>query len=107
MAVERRKQTLLLNHLYKVIEDPSVPGINYMQQPHLFINSGTVDVYGSNSESVPANFAAMTLNDENTAVKGIIGFYVIPTYIAITQNTGSTTELTVRGTNFIDMGVLL
>ena len=22
MAVERRKQTLLLNHLYKVVEDP-------------------------------------------------------------------------------------
>ena len=106
MAVERRKQTLLLNHLYKVIEDPSRPGVNYMQQPFLFINSGTVDVYGSNSETVPVSFATMTLNDENTAVKGVIGFSIIPTYIAIKQNVGDTTELTVRGTNFIDMGAI-
>ena len=106
MAVERRLEILELGHLYKVVQDSSKPQETWMLNPNIYINSGTVNLYGSNTQGKPASIAAMTLNEENTAVGGCLGFGFIPLYLAITQASGTTTEIVFEGADFIDMGVI-
>ena len=49
----------------------------------------------------------MTLNSVNTAVTGIAEFSKsLPRYMAITQNSGTTTELVVTFLNAVDKGAI-
>lgn len=106
MGLERRQRLLSLGTLYQtgIMEDDIV--IGEQRYPNLFINSGTVDVYGSNSATQPTSLSSMVLNDENTGVSGIVKFEIVPKWIAIVQNTGTTTELVSYGINASAMGAI-
>lgn len=92
--------TLALSRLYRTGAAGS------KAKARLFINSGTVSVYGSDSATQPASLAAMTLNTENTGVSGIVKFDVVPKYIAIVQESGTTTELVSYGLNAVNLAAI-
>lgn len=94
------EETLSLGTLYKV--GPIGP----QGQTRLFVNSGTVNVYGSDSLTQPTAISEMTLNAENENVSGVLSFGVIPKWLAITQNSGTTTELVSYGVAVVGLGAI-
>jgi len=98
MALNAIFQTAIsLNKLYKVNRKAVNPGEAEQLRTSLYINSGKVNVYGYNGASEPSSLSDMTLNSENEGVFGTVPFSTIPTYIAVEQNDGTTTELVVSG----------
>ena len=106
MATEKGQTTIELDTLYEASKMVGITKIDEQLETNLFVNSGTVNVYGSNSGTQPVSIATMTLNSENTAVGGIVPFKVIPRWIAIVQNSGTTTELVTTGVRTIDRGAI-
>lgn len=103
MALRPNQQALSLLKLYEISQDNKYAG----QTARIFINSGTVDIYGSDSATEPISLATMTLNSVNTAVSGIDEFsQSLPRYIAIKQNGGTTTEIVVTFLNAVDKGAI-
>lgn len=101
MALRPNQQALSLSKLYEISQESSYNGLT----ARIFINSGTVDIYGSDSATEPISLATMTLNTVNTGVSGIAEFSKsLPRYIAIKQKTGTTTELVVTYLNCDDKG---
>lgn len=92
--------TLLLGRLYRT--GPA----GTQRNARLFINSGTVSVYGSDSATQPTALSQMTLNTENTGVSGIKEFGLVPKYIAIVQASGTTTELVSYGINAVNLAAI-
>lgn len=73
----------------------------------IWINSGSVDIKGSDSTTQPANLAAMTLNSVNTGVAAHAPFEPIPRYIAIVQNDTTSTEINISGIRIVsDLGAI-
>ena len=101
------KVEIALNRLYKSNKGIGINKVDLQLNPNIFINSGTVNIYGSNSKIQPTSVSDMTLNAENTAINGVVLFDVIPTWIAITQNSGTTTEIVLTGVNAQDKGSIL
>lgn len=99
-------QEIQLNHLYSVALPLSYNSQQGAFKPYIYINSGTVDVYGSGGLSQPTSLSELTLEDENTAVDGFDIFDLIPTYILVKQNTGTSTEIVVSGLRLNDLGEL-
>jgi hypothetical protein len=91
------QQAISLNKLYKVNKKPVLSGESEQLVTNLYVNSGNVDVYGYNGATEPSSLSDMVLNHENTEVYGTIPFFAIPSYIAIVQNEGTTTELILTG----------
>ena len=103
MALRPDQQALSLLKLYEISQENRYGG----QTARIFINSGTVDIYGSDSATQPISLATMTLNTVNTGVSGIAEFSEsLPRYIAIKQKTGTTTELVVTFLNAVDKGAI-
>lgn len=98
------KKIIELNHLYKLNLPNVLACLSY--KPYIYVNAGTVDVYGSGCLTQPTSLSEMTLEDENTAVDGFDIFECIPEYICVKQNTGETTEIVVAGLKVIDLGEL-
>jgi len=95
-----------LDKVYATNRKAGISEIKKYNAIKLWINSGTVDVYGSDSETKPTALSQMTLNTENTAVGGHKAFNAVPAWIAIVQNTGTTTDMTVTGL-YISAGVAI
>ena len=91
-----KKYALQLNTLYKVGVQVFFNN-NSVFYPYIYINSGSVDIYGSSGLQVPESISDMVLSSENTNISGHDSFCIVPTYIYITQNTGTTTEIVVDG----------
>lgn len=106
MALRGYQKTLALNTLYEVTEKGCTKGSEQLKT-NLFINSGSVNVYGSNSEEVPENLTDMVLTDSSTNVTALNYFDIIPKYIAITQNAGTTTELIISGVEINNLGEII
>ena len=104
MALKSYQTALALDTLYEVRK--AKISADEQRGPNLWINSGTVDVYGSNSATQPGALANMTLSTENTEVSGLVQFTAIPRYIAIVQNTGTTTELVASGVDVVSRGAI-
>lgn len=109
MALKEYQKTLTLDRLYEVKLAP----IRYSREqiaPSIWVNTGSVDVYASQSATVPAALANMTLNEEDTAIDGIASLDLqgntIPRYIAVTQNTGTSTEIIATGLSILDLGAI-
>lgn len=98
------KKSIELGHLYKVTLPNFLVCVVY--KPYIYVNKGTVDVYGSGCLTQPTHLADMTLEQENIAVDGFDTFDCIPEYICVKQNTGETTEIVVAGLKVVDLGVL-
>lgn len=98
------RQQIELNHLYGVILPNTYDGLTGAFKPYIYINSGTVDVYGSGCFTQPTSLSELTLEEENTAVDGFDTFDLIPTYIVVKQNAGTSTEIVVSGLKLNDLG---
>lgn len=64
---------------------------------NIWIDSGSIDIYSSNSKTQPTQLSDMTLNTEDTNVTGIMALDIIPRWIYIDQNTGTSTEIVSTG----------
>lgn len=105
MVLREYQTTAELGTLYRTRKLGGVSGTEQLQ-PNIYVDSGTVDIRGSNSTTQPATLAAMALNTENTNISGILTFAAIPSYIAITQNTGTSTEIILSGVSLEDLGAI-
>jgi len=81
-------ETLALDTLYEL------KGVG--NNPHIEVTGGTVDIYGSNTQpgSPPTDMAF-----DAEGFTGFDNFAVIPKYIYISQNTGTTTKIVLIGIN--------
>ena len=96
--------SLSLNRLYEISIKKELfnNGVFSQLRPNIFIKDGTVNVYHSNSATVPTQTSEMTLASNDTNITGEQTFTrSIPKYIAIIQNTGTTTEIVGSGLNLI------
>lgn len=100
------KTALAVGTLYRVGRIRGEKNVGPQGVPNLWINSGTVSVYGSNSVTTPTALSQMTLNAENTGVSGVVEFNLVPTFIAITQASGTTTELIAYGLVVESLGAI-
>lgn len=95
--------SLELNKLYRTIgENETEYEGNLM--PNLWVNSGSVNLYGSKSATQPTQLADMTLNIEDTNLQGFVPLSAIADYIYLEQNSGTSTEITITGINIKDLG---
>lgn len=96
-------ETILeLNKLYKV--KPAVPSKRYNNiRPRLYINGGTVDVYdyGGLKNEADIELSDLHIETANQNKEGTEYFSVVPEYIYITQNTGTTTSIIARDIDII------
>lgn len=99
------KTELSLLKLYEVGQKGGVSGSEQLE-PSFWVNSGAVDVYVSNSQTAPALLSDMSLDTDDIAVQGLRQFGVIPSYIYLQQNSGTSTEIIVAGLEVKDLGAL-
>lgn len=100
------KEILATGRLYEVEKRGGVDGTSEQLAPSFWVNSGSVDVYVSNSETTPSSLADMTLDADATAVCGLRQFAVIPTYLALVQNSGLSDDCVVSGLDVVDLGAI-
>jgi len=105
MALENYQTELTLGHLYEVKGKVAFSGSEQLS-PSIYINSGTLDVYSSNSATQPTAKTEMALNLGDTGISGLNRFQVIPKYIYIEQNAGTSTEIIVSGISVTDRGAI-
>jgi hypothetical protein len=88
------QQTLELATLYAV----SKGGLSGSEQlkPNIEVVGGSVDIYGSQEEPVSPPTGMFKTRE---AFAGIEAFDVIPNYLYIAQNTGTTTSIITSGLN--------
>jgi hypothetical protein len=96
MTLENYQTALSLGNLYKISIGYTSHGGD-QKEPNLWINSGTIDLYTSNSATQPTSLADMTLATDDTNVSADKGITRVIKYIAIVQNTGTTTEIISSG----------
>lgn len=105
MALQPNQTAIELNKLYKVI----FKGENQVDgeiNPNIFINTGSVNIYAYNGTTQPEFLNDMVLATNSTNISGITLFNVLPTYIALTQNNGTSTEIVLTGITVIDLGTI-
>jgi len=109
MALKEYQQTLTLGRLYEVKLAP-IRDSREQIAPSIWVNSGSIDIYASQSGTQPSALADMTLNDNDTAIEGVASFDLqgntIPRYIAVTQNAGTSTEIVITGVSINDLGAI-
>jgi hypothetical protein len=104
MALESGQQQIIqLSTLYKLSKNNN-NNVRKQIAHSYWINSGTVDVYTSDSATQPTALSNMTLNSEDTNVGGKNAFGELASYIAFVQNTGTTTELILNNVNAESLG---
>jgi len=103
--MENYKEVLELDKLYEVAKRGGSSASEQLE-PSFWLDQGSVDVYVSNSLTQPTSRSQMTLDTDDVNISGIRQFGVIPTYIFVTQNTGSPTEIVVAGLEVEDLGVI-
>ncbi len=99
-----KRSTLALGTLYECsIDFVGIQGDNtYDRQKVLFVDSGSVDIYVSNSETQPITLSKMILSDSN--IDGLKQLGPIPKWLALVQNKGTSTEITIEGVNIESKG---
>jgi len=105
MAIESNQVSVNLNTLYKV-DALSKGDIQRNINASVWVNSGSVDIYASDSATAPASLADMTLNTDDTNVAGKNQIVALSNYIAFVQNTGTSTEVILSGVSAVDNGAI-
>lgn len=104
MTLKPFQTAIALNKLYRVSLDYN--SASDQIKPSLFVNSGNVNVYGYNGATKPTQLSGMVLPTINQNINTLFTFNMIPSYIAITQNSGTTTELVLSGLEIQDLGAI-
>lgn len=105
MALDHNQQTLTLNTLYKV-DALSESDIQRDLAASLWVKDGSVNLHGSDSATQPTSLAEMTLNAEDTGLAGKNEVSTVCNYIALTQNSGTTTEVILSGIAGTGLGAI-
>lgn len=104
MALQRFEKTLELDKLYRV--SASATTANDEFSPSIWINSGSVDIYVSDSATKPTALSEMTLSTSDTNISGKNIIQCLSTYLALVQNTGTSTEIVIGGVDIQDLGAI-
>lgn len=96
MALETNQTAISLGTLYKV-DAMSKNDIQRDLNASIWINAGSVDIYGSDSATAPTTLADMTLNTDDTGVEGKRSFDTLTNYIAVVENTATVGEVILSG----------
>lgn len=93
------QKTIELATVYKTARSANNGGTEQIQ-PNIEVVGGTVDIYGSQTEPVSAPTGMYKTRD---GFVGIDTFDVIPSYIYIAQNTGTTTSIILSGVEAVEV----
>lgn len=108
--VQPNQETLSLGTLYLCsathLGQPSEVDYRWQGNRSIWINSGTVNIYVSNSATQPTALSSMTLSTDDTGVSGIGALDVIPRWIAIVQASGTSTEIVLTGVDVESKGAI-
>lgn len=105
MALKAYQEQLQLGELYEISVRGGVKGSEQINA-NIWVNSGTVDIYASNSATAPTTVTDMTLDEVDTGVGGTLTILTAPRYIAIVQNGGTSTEINASGLNITSLGAI-
>lgn len=94
--LETHQNILEINKLYK-IEALSKSDIQRNLSASVWIKSGAVSVYGSDSATQPIGLADMTLDALDIGITGKVRFENLPNYIAIVSAGGAVGEIVSSG----------
>lgn len=102
--IQTNQRIIEIGKLYKVTS----LGQAFIEQninASIWVDTGAVDVYGSDSGTEPTALLDMTLASEDTAVTGKKLITALPAYLALAQN-GATapTEIVLTGVNAVEIG---
>jgi hypothetical protein len=95
--------SLELNKLYKATGETQAEYQGNLM-PNIWINSGSINLYGSKSATQPTALADMTLNTEDTNLQGFVSLSAVADYIYLEQNSGTSTEIILTGVQVKDLG---
>jgi len=97
VSIMANQQVLTIGKLYST--EPRA-----CTETRLFIGTnGSVDVYGSDSQNIPAAFSNMSCPEGNADVSGSYALGYVPRYIAIKANTG-TPEVVITNCKCYEVG---
>jgi len=100
------KQAINLNTLYRIDYINSDLALGVFS-PSIFINGGIVNLGSSGSLTQPTLQTQMIVSAGDANVSGYCAFStILPTYIYITQVSGSTTEIVLDGLQATALGAL-
>lgn len=87
------QQSIALDTLYQIGRSAN-NSVGGQLQPNIEVVGGTVDIYGSQEE---AGSPPTDMYKTRTAFVGIEAFGVLPRYLYVTQNSGTTTSIILSG----------
>ena len=90
------KTIITLDMIYKVTESSFFPTYRDFT-PNIWINSGYVDIYVSNSDTIPISIGDFSLSDTKVGAIKEINSKTLPDWILFKQNSGTSTEVIVTG----------
>lgn len=104
MALQRFEKALEVGKLYKVQASATTASDEFA--PSIWVNNGSVDIYVSDSATKPTALSEMTLASSDTNISGKNIIQCLSTYIALDQNTGTSTEIVIGGVDIQDLGAI-
>lgn len=105
MALKTYQEEVNLSELYEVSLRGGVSGSEQIN-PNIWIDSGSVDVYSSNSATQPASLLDMTLNSDDEGAEGLVALSTIPRFLAFVQNAGTSSEVILSGVQVESQGAI-
>lgn len=73
----------------------------------IFVNSGSVNIYAYDGATKPTALTDMVLSNTATNIAGETPLELVPTYIAVIQNSGTSTEIVLNGIDVLaDLGAI-
>lgn len=102
MVLKSYQKQINLDTLYEVSLNGAAASDQLKQ--NIYVNSGAVDIYTSNSATAPTYLNDMVLDATSSNLSGIVPFLVIPNYIAIVQKSGTSAEIILSGLETKSLG---
>ena len=99
------KTTITLDMIYKVTESSFFPTYRDFT-PNIWVNSGYVDIYVSNSDTTPVSIDDFSISDVKVGAMKEINSKILPDWILFKQNSGTSTEIIVTGLTFEEVTVV-
>ena len=105
MALRDYEQSISLDTLYEINKKGGGSGSETLT-PYISIKGGTVDIYAITSSIEPIDISDLELAVEDTGVTATKRITTAVRYIAIKQNTGTTSEIILSGIEAQDLGAI-
>lgn len=104
MALQRYEKLLEINTLYKT--SASAKTANDKFAPSIWVNSGAINIYVSDSATKPTSLTEMTLSTSDSNISGKNIIQCLGTYMALIQNSGTSTEIIISGVDIESLGAI-